>query len=91
MKTLTRTAYGLALAGIFFALPSAAMACGSCYGAADSPQTTGMNFAILSMIGVTGGVLATMTSFFLYLRRRARAYLASQGGEETVPGNGGLR
>jgi len=91
MKIVTTTVFALAIAGALFALPNAALACGSCYGAADSPQTSGMNFAILSMIGVTGGVLAAMTSFFLYLRRRARAYLAIDGGQETTNDNGGLR
>ena len=52
--------------------PDSVFACGSCYGAADSPATNGMNFAILSMIGITGGVLAAITSFFLYLRKRAQ-------------------
>jgi hypothetical protein len=91
MKILTRTVIALAIAGALFALPSSALACGSCYGAADSPQTNGMNFAILSMIGVTSGMLAAMTSFFLYLRRRARAYLAVDGSQESKNDNGGLR
>jgi heme/copper-type cytochrome/quinol oxidase subunit 2 len=83
---------GLAIAVLFVlvALPGSAYACGSCYGAADSPATNGMNFAILSMIGVTGGVLAAMTSFFLYLRKRARLYLAAES-EHPTNDNGGIR
>ncbi|MGA7159359.1 MAG: hypothetical protein WBZ48_00015 [Bacteroidota bacterium] len=68
--------------------PNSLFACGACYGAADSPATHGMNFAILSMIGVTGGVLAALTSFFLYLRKRARLYLISES-EHPTTGNGG--
>ncbi|HTY11344.1 MAG TPA: hypothetical protein VMF88_09760 [Bacteroidota bacterium] len=81
----------LAVAALFFlaSLPNSAFACGSCYGAADSPATNGMNFAILSMIGVTGGVLAAMTSFFLYLRKRARLYLAAES-EHPTHENGGI-
>ena len=71
-------------------LPGSAYACGSCYGAADSPATNGMNFAILSMIGVTGGVLAAITSFFLYLRKRARLYLAAEY-EQPTHENGGIQ
>ena len=70
-------------------LPSAVFACGSCYGAADSPATNGMNFAILSMIGITGGVLAMMTSFFLYLRKRAQLYLAADS-EHPTNDDGGI-
>jgi len=59
------------------------LACGSCYGAADSSSTAGMNFAILSMIGVTGGVLAAMSSFFFYLRKRALLSVASETEHQT--------
>ena len=48
-----------------------AIACPSCYGAADSAETEGMNLAILSLLGVTGTVLIGMSAFFLYLRKRA--------------------
>lgn len=48
------------------------IACPSCYGAADSPMTEGMNMAILSLLGITGGVLVSFVAFFVYLRRRAR-------------------
>ena len=69
--------------------PAAALACGTCYGAADSSATNGMNFAILSMLGITGTVLAAMTSFFLYLRRRARLYGATVDACEITTDNGG--
>ncbi len=64
-------------------IPNSVFACGSCYGAADSSATAGMNFAILSMIGVTGGVMAAMTSFFFYLRRRALRYMSADSGNAT--------
>ena len=32
----------------------------------------GMNMAVVSLLGVTGGVLVAVGSFFLYLRKRAR-------------------
>jgi len=49
-----------------------AIACPSCYGTPDSPMTEGMNMAILSLLGITGGVLVSFVAFFMYLRRRAR-------------------
>ena len=91
MKARTLSLFAIVITGLVVAFPNAALACGSCYGAADSPQTNGMNFAILSMIGVTGGVLTAMTSFFLYLRKRARAYAASVNGQESTIENGGLQ
>jgi heme/copper-type cytochrome/quinol oxidase subunit 2 len=89
MKNAIKLAAAFAIAIIFLFLPSSALACGSCYGAADSPATNGMNFAILSMIGITGGVLAMMTSFFLYLRKRAQLYLAADS-EHPTNDDGGI-
>jgi len=75
---------------VVLCLPSSVFACGSCYGAADSPATNGMNFAILSMIGITGGVLAMITSFFLYLRKRAQLYLLPADSEHPTNDDGGI-
>jgi len=47
-------------------------ACPNCYGDPESPLTDGMNMAIISLLGVTGGVLTGLVGFFLYLRRRFR-------------------
>ena len=87
MKTTLKLIVLLAVVALL--IPGSVLACGSCYGAADSSATNGMNFAILSMLGVTGSVLAAMTSFFLYLRKRARLYLAAN---DTQPheNNGGI-
>jgi hypothetical protein len=71
--------------------PPSALACGSCYGAADTPATNGMNFAILSMLGITGSVLAALTSFFLYLRKRARLYLPTIDDHEMTSEKGGIQ
>jgi len=50
----------------------AAPACPSCYGEPDSQVTHGMNMAIVSLLGITGGVLAGFIAFFVHLRKRAR-------------------
>jgi heme/copper-type cytochrome/quinol oxidase subunit 2 len=49
-------------------------ACPNCYGDPESPLTDGMNMAIISLLGVTGGVLTGVVGFFLYLRRRFRLF-----------------
>jgi heme/copper-type cytochrome/quinol oxidase subunit 2 len=90
MKNTVKLSMAFAAVIFVLTLPNSVFACGSCYGAADSPATNGMNFAILSMIGITGGVLAAMTSFFVYLRKRARLYLAADT-EQPTNDNGGIR
>ncbi len=87
MKTTLKLIVLLAVVALL--IQGSVLACGSCYGAADSSATNGMNFAILSMLGVTGSVLAAMTSFFLYLRKRARLYLAAND-TQSQENNGGI-
>jgi hypothetical protein len=50
----------------------AVLACPSCYGAADGPMIQGMNMAILTMLGITGVVLAAISSFFVMMWRRVK-------------------
>ncbi len=53
--------------------PRAAMACATCYGTADAPQTHAMNAAIFSLLGVIAAVLSLFATFFVYLMVRARS------------------
>lgn len=50
---------------------SLALSCPTCYGAEDSQMTQAMNMAIMSLLGITGGVLVAVVAFFVYLRRRS--------------------
>jgi LPXTG-motif cell wall-anchored protein len=54
---------------------STALGCAVCYGDPQAPMTNGMNMAILSLLGITGGVLSVFVAFFVFLRKRARAML----------------
>ncbi len=56
----------------WLALPSAASACATCYGAADAPMTQGMNNAILFLIGIVGLVYVGIGKVFLDFRRRSK-------------------
>lgn len=67
-----RTYLAVAAAAAWLALPETAAACATCYGAADSPMTQGMNNAILTLIGVVGIVYVGIGKVFLDFRRRAR-------------------
>lgn len=48
-------------------------ACPNCYGDPNSSMTAGMNMAIVSLLGITGSVLALFAGFFVFLRRRFRS------------------
>jgi hypothetical protein len=60
---------GMALASA----PRVALACPVCFGALEGPVADGTNKAVLALLGVTLGVLASFGAFFVYLVRRARA------------------
>ena len=53
--------------------PAPAHACATCFGAADSGMTRGMNGAILTLLGIIGfvqvGFVALFGSFFVRSRR----------------------
>jgi p-aminobenzoyl-glutamate transporter AbgT len=67
-----RTVLAGAAAVAWLALPQAAVACATCYGASDSPMTAGMNNAILTLIGVVGLVYVGIGKVILEFRRRSR-------------------
>jgi hypothetical protein len=64
-----------ALLGLVYCwLPSAAHACATCYGDPDSPQTKGLNGAIITMLVITYGLFALAgLGVFLLIRRSVRA------------------
>mgnify|MGYP001194422848 FL=1 len=48
-------------------------ACATCYGASDSPLAQGMNWGIMVLLGFIFSVLVAVTSFFIYIARRAKS------------------
>lgn len=75
MKALKKLAVAIIpalLAAAWLALPPAALACATCYGAADAPETQGMNNAILTLIAVVGVVYVGIGKVFLDFRRRSK-------------------
>ena len=53
--------------------PASLFACAACYGASDSPMAKGMNWGILSLLGVVVVVLGSFASFFVFLGKKAAA------------------
>lgn len=71
------------VAGAVFAVMAAAMfhplsahACAACYGQSDAPIARGMNWGILSLLGVVGMVLGILSSFFVFLAKRSASFAA---------------
>ena len=63
------------------ALPELVLACPVCFGKADSAQTRGAQAGIAALLAVTVVMLASIAGFFfIYLRRRIRAFEESNGG-----------
>ena len=60
--------------------PGSASACAACYGQSDSPMAAGMNWGIISLLGMIVFVLGAVAGFFVFLLRRAEGSAAAQPG-----------
>jgi len=47
------------------------LACAACYGQSDSPLAHGLNWGILSLLGVVAPVLGGIAAFFIFIAKRA--------------------
>jgi hypothetical protein len=85
---LTTNCYGvrcIASAAISFAAIGTASACSVCFGDPNDAQSHGMNMAILTLLGVTGGVMTTIIAFgttiALRIRRAEMAVASAELGD----------
>jgi hypothetical protein len=69
MIRLWKTVLSFAL--ILLARPASVFACSACYGESNSPLAKGMNWGILSLLGVVVCVLGTFATFFVYLAKKS--------------------
>jgi hypothetical protein len=60
------------LVALLLAFPAAAAACSTCYGAADSPMTQGMNNGILVLLACVGVMYVGFGKLFLDFRKRSK-------------------
>lgn len=58
--------------------PGSAWACAACYGQSDSSMAAGMNWGILSLLGIIVFVLGGVAGFFVFLARRSVRLAAAQ-------------
>lgn len=61
------------------------LACATCFGAADSAQTEGMNMAIFTLLGFTALVLGCLAAAFVYFWRRAKRYQVAEEILDKIP------
>ena len=71
----------LGLTGVLLA-GGEALACPICFGGdPDSDIARGMNWAVLTLLGVTGGVLTGFVGFIFHLIKRSRQALGQPEGD----------
>ena len=59
------------LVAIAAAAPARLFACAACFGQSDSAMAAGMNWGILSLLGMIVVVLGGVAGFFVFLARRS--------------------
>lgn len=64
--------------------PASLFACAACYGASDSAMAKGMNWGILSLLGVVVMVLGSFASFFVFLGKKAAAAANEQPDADSI-------
>jgi hypothetical protein len=62
---------------LFAFYPGRVWACAACYGQSDSPMAEGMNWGILSLLGIIGLVLVGVACFFIFLARKSAGLAAA--------------
>ncbi len=60
-----------------------ALACPICFGASDAPMALGMNWGVLTLLGVTIVVLGSFATFFVRLVRREGRVGPAEAGPHT--------
>jgi len=70
------------LMGILALLPRSLLACSACYGASDSALAKGMNWGIVSLLGIVVAVLGGLSSFFFVIARRAAQHRQAENSSQ---------
>ena len=59
---------------LFFMAPDIISACATCYGAPDAQATMGMNWAIITLLGVTGGVMGGVIKTIISIWKKTKKF-----------------
>ena len=65
-------------AAVLVLTPSESLACPICFGDPDSPAVQGATWAVVTLLGVTGGVLSGFVGFIFHLMKRSRQALGHE-------------
>ncbi len=82
-----------AAAAMVIAAPAIALACPICFGGdPSSPEAQSLNWAVFTLLGVTGGVLSGFVGFIFHLMKRSRQAMSNESALGTGrPGEPGGR
>ena len=76
---MTRFSTAAIAAAVITLAPAVAWACPICFGAdPDSAEAQSLNWAVFTLLGVTGGVLSGFVGFIFHLLKRSRQALGSE-------------
>jgi hypothetical protein len=59
---------------ILLFVPEMAQACATCFGDPSAPAAQGMNWAIITLLGVTGGVLGGVIATIISIGKRTKKF-----------------
>jgi hypothetical protein len=59
---------------ILLFVPETADACATCFGDPSAPAAQGMNWAIITLLGVTGGVLGGVIATIISIGKRTKKF-----------------
>ena len=62
------------LSFILLFIPETADACATCFGDPNAPAAQGMNWAILTLLGVTGGVLGAVIGTIISIGKKTKKF-----------------
>ena len=62
------------LSFILLFIPETAEACATCFGDSNAPAAQGMNWAILTLLGVTGGVLGAVIGTIISIGKKTKKF-----------------
>jgi|TARA_B110000438_G_scaffold283879_1_gene312369 hypothetical protein len=62
----------------FYLIPNDLLGCATCFGDPSAPATEGMNWAIITLLGVTGGVLSGVVGTIIFVAKKAKSFQQSQ-------------
>jgi hypothetical protein len=71
---MKRILHIIILSFIILFVPETADACATCFGDPNAPAARGMNWAILTLLGVTGGVLGAVIATIISIGKKTKKF-----------------